>query len=187
MIIFRHRENKTKRIILFQRYITNAGKSYICLEIVNLIIKNMEIKKDKALAGFRSGLNCAQAVLTAYSDDLGFNNELALGISCGFGGGMGRLQETCGAVTGSFMVLGIYNSGKYSDNQVKKEETYSMIQKFNDKFKSIHGAADCKSLLKCDLRTEDGQEYLKENRLVETVCEKCISDSIRIIEELVKK
>jgi len=147
----------------------------------------MKLKEDKAIDSFRSGLNCAQAVLTAYSDDLNFNNDMALGISCGFGGGMGRLQETCGAVTGSYMVLGIYNSGKFSDNHDKKEETYSMIQEFSDKFKSIHGSTDCKSLLKCDLKTDEGWQYVKENGLLETVCEKCISDSIRIVEELVKK
>jgi C_GCAxxG_C_C family probable redox protein len=152
-----------------------------------LKINNLELKVDKAIDSFRSGLNCAQAVLTAYSDDLSFNNDLALSISCGFGGGMGRLQETCGAVTGSFMVLGIHNSRKYSDNKDKKEETYSMIQNFNDKFKSIHGSTDCMSLLKSDLKTKEGQQYFKENRLNETVCEKCISDSIRIVEELVKK
>jgi len=86
------------------------------------IIK-MEIKENKAISSFRTGLNCAQAVLTAYSDDLNYDNNLALNISCGFGGGMGRLQETCGAVTGSFMVLSIYNSNRYIDNKEKKEET----------------------------------------------------------------
>jgi C_GCAxxG_C_C family probable redox protein len=147
----------------------------------------MKSKEDKAICTFRSGLNCAQAVLTAYSDDLSFDNSLALNLSCGFGGGMGRLQETCGAVTGSFMVLGIYNGKKYADNADKKEVTYSMIQKFNEKFRSIHGVIDCNSLIKCDLKTEQGQLYAKKNNLFETLCEKCISDSIRIIEELIEK
>jgi C_GCAxxG_C_C family probable redox protein len=62
----------------------------------------MEKKEDKAIGLFKSGLNCAQSVLTAYAEELDFDKNLALSISCGFGGGMGRLQETCGAVTGSF-------------------------------------------------------------------------------------
>lgn len=70
-------------------------------------------REEKAIEPFRAGLNCAQAVLAAYSDDLNFDKNLALNISCGFGGGMGRIQETCGAVTGSFMVLSIYNGKKY--------------------------------------------------------------------------
>lgn len=147
----------------------------------------MNIKKEKALDTFRSGLNCAQAVLTAYSEDLNFDESLALNISCGFGGGMGRLQETCGAVTGSFMVLGIYNGNKFDDNKDKKEESYSMIQKFSEKFKLTHHTMDCKSIINCDLKTEAGQLYAKENNLFETVCEKCISDSITILGELIIK
>jgi C_GCAxxG_C_C family probable redox protein len=140
--------------------------------------------EEKAIESFRSGFNCAQAVLTAYSDKLNFDNKLALSISCGFGGGMGRLQETCGAVTGSYMVLGVHNCNKFTDNKDRKEETYSMIQKFNEKFKKINGATDCKSLLKCDLKTEEGHRYMKENNLSAIVCEKCISDAVRIVEEI---
>jgi C_GCAxxG_C_C family probable redox protein len=146
----------------------------------------MEFKVEKALSAFRSGLNCSQAVLTAFADDLRIDKEVAVNISCGFGGGMGRLQETCGAVTGSFMVLSLYNGNKYSDNKDKKEETYSMIQKFNEKFKSSHGATDCRSLIKCDLKTEEGQRYARENKIFETLCEKCISDSMTIVKELIK-
>ena len=147
----------------------------------------MKIKVEKTISSFRSGLNCSQAVLTAYSDELNFDNSLALSVSCGFGGGMGRLQETCGAVTGSFMVLGIYNCNKFPENNERKEETYSMIQKFSEKFRSLNGTTDCKSLLKCNLRTEQGQLFAKENNLFETVCEKCIADSIRIIDQLIEK
>jgi len=141
---------------------------------------------EKAIASFKSGLNCAQAVLTAYSDDLNFDNHLALSISCGFGGGMGRLQETCGAVTGSFMVLGIYNCKKFSDNKERKEATYSMIQEFSKIFIQINGTTDCLSLLKCDLKTEEGNRYAKDNNLFGTVCEKCISDSVSIINKLIE-
>jgi len=147
----------------------------------------MNLKEENAIGNFRSGFNCSQAVITAYADDLSFDKNLALGISSGFGGGMGRMQETCGAVTGSFMVFGIYNSKKYADNNDKKEATYSLIQKFSEKFKLLHGALDCKSLLGCDLKTEEGQLFAKENRLFETLCENCISDSIRIVDELIEK
>jgi C_GCAxxG_C_C family probable redox protein len=146
----------------------------------------MESKVEKALGLFRSGFNCSQAVLTAFADDLRIDYDLAVNISCGFGGGMGRLQETCGAVTGSFMVLSIYNGNKYSENKDKKEATYSMIQKFSEKFKLAHCATDCKSLIKCDLKTEEGQRYARENKIFETLCESCISDSITIVEELIK-
>jgi C_GCAxxG_C_C family probable redox protein len=142
---------------------------------------------EKAIEAFRSGLNCAQSVVTAYSDKLNFDNNMAISISCGFGAGMGRLQETCGAVTGSYMVLGVYNCKKFTENKDRKEATYSMIQKFSDRFTNINGATDCMSLIKCDLKTEEGQLFFKENNLTENICEKCISDSVRIIEELMEK
>jgi C_GCAxxG_C_C family probable redox protein len=148
------------------------------------MIKQIE---EKAVASFKSGLNCSQAVLTAYSEEMSFDNKLALSVACGFGGGMGRLQETCGAVTGSYMVLGIYNCNKFADNHERKEKTYAMVQKFSKKFKEISGSTDCIELIKCDLKTEEGQRYARENNLFETVCEKCISDSVGIINQLITK
>jgi len=147
----------------------------------------MEYIEEKAIRTFRSGLNCAQAVITAYSEEMKFDNNLALSVSVGFGGGMGRLQKTCGAVTGSFMVLGIHNCKKLSDNKDRKETTYSMIQKFSQEFKLINGTTDCLELLKCDLKTEEGNLFAKENNLFGTVCEKCISDSVRTINKLIRQ
>ena len=144
----------------------------------------MNTKIETAIQSFKSDLNCAQSVLLAYAEDFNIDPEMALSVSCGFGGGMGRLQETCGAVTGAFMVLGIHNSKKYQSNKEKKEMTYAMIQEFNDRFISLHGTLSCRLLLNCDLRTEEGKRFVKENRLHETVCEKCIFDSVMIIEEL---
>jgi C_GCAxxG_C_C family probable redox protein len=118
---------------------------------------------------------------------MNFDRNLALSMSCGFGGGMGRLQETCGAATGAFMILGIDTCKKYSDYKERKEVTYAGIQKFSEKFKAIHGTMNCKSLINCDLRTEEGHRYLKENNLSETVCEKCITDAIKITEEIIRK
>ncbi len=146
----------------------------------------MKSKTENAVELFRGGMNCAQSVVIAFSDDLTFDREMAARISCGFGGGMGRLQETCGAATGSFMVLGIHVCRKHFNNRDRKEETYAGIQKFSERFKSIYGVLDCKSLLNCDLRTEEGQRYIKENNLHEVICEKCISDSVRIVEELIE-
>lgn len=144
----------------------------------------MNQAEKKAINIFRSGFNCAQSVLSAYSEKIGFDEKFATDISSGFGGGMGKLQETCGAVTGAFMVIGIQNSKSIPDVEIRKEQTTAMIQQFSEKFKSIHGSTNCKTLLNSDLKTEEGQAYIKLNKLNESVCEKCIADSIRIIEEL---
>ncbi len=140
--------------------------------------------ETNAIDLFRGGLNCAQAVLVSYHEKLNFDKKLASGISCGFGGGMGRMQETCGVVTGAFMVLGIYNSEKYTDNKDRKDKTYKMVRDFNEKFLNIHHSTICKSLLNCDLNTPEGQQQVKEQNLHEKVCEKCISSSVKILEEL---
>ena len=145
----------------------------------------MATKNSNAINRFRSGLNCSQAVLTAFSDDLNIGEDLALCISSGFGSGMGRLQETCGAVTGAFMVLGIHNGKKYQENKDRKEFTYAMIQNFSKKFKLINGSTCCRSLLNCDLNTEEGQKFAVENNLFEKLCEKYVSDSIKLTNELI--
>jgi C_GCAxxG_C_C family probable redox protein len=144
----------------------------------------METKKEQAIKAFRGGLNCSQAVFTAYSKELEIDNNFALSVSCGFGGGMGRLQETCGVVTGAFMALGVYNFNKYTDNKERKEKTYAMVQDFNAKFIAIHKTAKCSELLRYDLKTSEGQKKVQELNLHEVICEKCIGDAIDILDEM---
>lgn len=147
----------------------------------------MKSKVDNAIESFRSGLNCSQSVVNAYADEMNVDNEFAMSVSCGFGGGMGRLQETCGAVTGAFMALGIYNYKKFTDNKERKEKTYAMVQRFSHNFKAIHGVMDCRTLMNCDLNTVEGLRYVAENDIHGKVCEKCISDAIGIVDELIKE
>jgi C_GCAxxG_C_C family probable redox protein len=145
----------------------------------------MDTHADKAIANFRSGLNCAQSVLLAYSGKFNIDDRLALGLACGFGGGMGRLQKTCGLVTGAFMVFGAYNCSKYEDNKERKAKTYTMVQDFDKRFKALYGTDDCMDLLQYDLNTEEGQRIVAEKNLHELICEKCMREAIRIIDEMV--
>lgn len=163
-----------------------SGKEPLTISLKNNNILITMTRTDKALTVFRSGLNCAQSVLEAYSEELNFDNELAIRLSCGFGGGMGRLQKTCGALTGSYMVLGIYNSKKFSDNKDRKDATYSMVRQLTHEFESINKCSDCRTLLGCDLQTEEGQLYAKQNNLFDTLCEKYIVDSVNIVGKMIK-
>lgn len=144
----------------------------------------MKSKQERAIKSFRGGLNCSQAVLTAYSDDMNLDRDLAERISVGFGGGMGRLQETCGAVTGAFMALGLHYSTKFTDNKERKEASYSAIQKFTKRFEALNGTINCRKLLNADLRTEEGKRLIKEQNLHQTICEKCITDAVGIVDEM---
>ena len=145
----------------------------------------MENKLKTAINTFESGFNCAQSVVMAYKDQMGFDENLAMEMSVGFGGGMGRLQEKCGAVTGAFMVIGMYSSKRHSDNLSRKNSSYAMIQQFDDKFKAIHHTTQCAGLLNCDLRSEEGHAYAVENKLFQKICQKCIADAIEIVDELI--
>lgn len=143
--------------------------------------------EEKAIHSFYNGMNCAQAVFTAFADHLQFDQDMALSVSSGFGGGMGKLQETCGAVTGSFMVLGMYNSKKHEENIDARNASNEMIQKYTADFKKLNGSLDCKTLLNCDFTTEEGEKQFKDQDMKKNICSKCIVDSIRLIERLMKE
>jgi C_GCAxxG_C_C family probable redox protein len=139
---------------------------------------------EKGIQTFKSGYNCSQSVLTAFSDKYSLNNELAMSIATGFGAGMGKMQETCGAVTGAFMVLGLHNGEQYSDNGSRKQHTYKMIQVFSKEFKAKHGSIHCKALINCDLNTEEGQIFAHENNVFEDICERCVATAIELVEKM---
>ena len=102
---------------------------------------------EKAVALFKSGYNCAQAVFVAFSDVTGRDEKTALMLSSSFGGGMGRMREVCGAVSGMFMVAGqLYGYSSPTDNDTKKEH-YALIQRMAAKFREKNGSIICRELL----------------------------------------
>ncbi|MCT4591204.1 MAG: C-GCAxxG-C-C family protein [Carboxylicivirga sp.] len=147
----------------------------------------MEKKVNTAIDAFYNGKNCAQSVLKAYVDELRMDEQQALNLALGFGGGMGKMQKDCGAVTGAYMVIGIRNSLFMEDENERKEKTPLMIQAFRKQFCQRHQSDQCVHLLGCDIRTEAGQKYFKDNQLKDKVCSKCIKSSIDILDELFKK
>lgn len=141
-----------------------------------------------ALQMFDSGFNCAQAVLAVYAGRYGINELLALRIPCGFGAGMARLQETCGAIIGGTIVIGLAmneNAKHEKDILLNKENVYAKIIDFTDKFKEKHHTIKCRELLKCDISTEEGKKKFEKNNLRLTICFKCIEDIICILEDFV--
>jgi len=148
---------------------------------------NMDIRTDKALAIFRNGFNCSQAVFGAYSEITGIDEIASSNIAAGFGAGMGRLQKTCGAVTGAYMVLGAIQGKEYVDNAEKKEVVYSLIRKFDEKFTLMNGSTDCITLLGTEIMSPEGMQNAKEKNLFGTICEKCVQDAVDIVNELTIK
>ena len=103
--------------------------------------------KEKAETLFKEGYNCSQAVLLTFSDKLGLDKETALKLSSSFGGGMGRLREVCGAVSGMFMVLDAVEGYTSPTDNVAKMEHYAKIQKLAESFKAQNGSIICRELL----------------------------------------
>lgn len=104
-------------------------------------------KGDKAKELFEQGYNCAQAVFGAFAEDLGIDFNLAVKISSSFGGGMGRLREVCGAVSGMFLVLSMkygYDDPKAS---AEKKVLYKDVQALAEEFKKENGSIICRDLL----------------------------------------
>ena len=130
--------------------------------------------KAEIANNFFNNYNCAQSVLAAYAADFGMDKDTALSVSVGFGGGIGRLQETCGAVSGAVMALGLYSRFTETDGRPKINEVYTKAHNFVDEFTGKMGTAKCRDLLNCDLGTEEGQKFFRENNLKDK-CRACVS------------
>jgi len=141
---------------------------------------------ERVVSCFKEGFSCSQAMLSTYGPQLGLNHELALKVSGAFGGGMARIGETCGAVTGAFMVIGLkYGKTKVEDEQTK-EKTYSLVREFVDRFKFRNGSIVCRELLGCDISTPEGRDLAKEKNLFATLCPKFVQDAAEIIEQILE-
>lgn len=108
---------------------------------------NVEERAMRAKELFLEGYNCAQSVFLAYCDFTPFDKKVAATVAAPFGGGMGRLREVCGAVSGMTMVAGfLYPNFDPADGQSKKEN-YAAVQELAEKFRAENGAIVCRELL----------------------------------------
>lgn len=97
---------------------------------------------------FMGGYNCAQAVAVAFCDVTGMDRELAAKLSSSFGGGMGRMREVCGAVSGMLMVAGILYGHDLPEDNKEKMEHYALVQELAGQFRAQAGSIVCREILK---------------------------------------
>jgi C_GCAxxG_C_C family probable redox protein len=133
---------------------------------------------------FEQGFNCAQSVCAAYAEHFGLDREIALRVSAGFGGGMGRLAGTCGAVSGAFMIIGLKYGAVQADDKESKENAYAQVREFAQRFTKRHGSLLCKELLGCDISTPEGYQRAKEEQLFTTRCPQLVQDAAEILEAM---
>lgn len=143
-------------------------------------------KAELAKKYFKEGYNCCQAVVLAFCDDVGLDKNTALLIASSFGGGIGRLREVCGAVSGMCIIAGI-KSGYISPEATKeKAEHYKLIQNMAGEFEAKNGSIICRVLTGLEKNThipdERNKEYYKKRP-----CDELVYDAACILENMLNK
>lgn len=145
-------------------------------------------RADKAVELFGKGYNCSQAVFCAFADKFGFDEETAMRISIGFGGGFGRLREVCGAFSACTMLAGLADKSDLKDASNAKAEAYKEIRFLKEEFEKRNGCSFiCRDLLGLSGPSEshvpeERTEHYKKTR----PCEEIVRDAALIMEEYLK-
>ena len=141
-------------------------------------------KAKEANSQFEKGFSCAPAIFSTYSEQFGLGEELALKIACGFGGGIGRMGRTCGAVTGVVMVIGLKHGQANAGDEESRQETHKLVKEFIDKFTALHGSIECRELIGYDLSSPAGLKAARESGVFEKKCHGLVYDAACILEDV---
>ena len=143
-------------------------------------------RREAAMANFMKGYNCSQSIALAFADLVPMDESTLLKMASSFGGGMGRLREVCGSVSGMFMTAGLIYGVKDSDAKAKGE-LYKKIQELANRFKSQNGSIICRELLEgvtssnTPIPSARTDEYYKKRPCVELV-----GDAVEILEQFIE-
>ncbi len=137
------------------------------------------------------GCNCSQAVFVAYCDLYGIEPDMAMRLSASFGGGMGRMREVCGAVSGMLMVAGLETGATCGADQEAKKHNYEVVQQLAAKFKEQYGSIVCRELLGLDKTSMPGDmtvptpEKRTKDYYKKRPCKEQIMQAAKILEETI--
>ena len=144
--------------------------------------------EEKAKELFKEGYNCAQSVFGAFCEETDIDLHTALKLSSSFGGGMGRLREVCGAVSGMFMVAGVLYGYDNPTDQTIKADHYARIQKLANEFSEQNKSIICRELL--GLQGKDTSPIPQERTneyFAKRPCMDLVGDAAKIIENYMKE
>ena len=146
----------------------------------------MSVHSDLARELFRKGYNCSQSIFAAFCDETGLGIDTALKIASSFGGGMGRLREVCGAVSGMFMVVGMkYGYTDPSDKKAKTEH-YRVIQDLAKQFEKENGSIICRELLGLSKKADNPvPEDRTDSYYRKRSCAELVEQAARILDEYI--
>ena len=137
----------------------------------------------QAVDTFRDGINCTQAILSAWGSRHGLDRDTAMKLGGAFGSGM-NMGETCGAVTGALMIIGLRHAKVANAGFLSRNRTVRETRSFLERFKARNGTVVCKELLGCDLGTPEGRAAARRDRSFKTRCPQFVRDAAEILEEL---
>ena len=141
-------------------------------------------KSDVALASFNQGITCSSAVFSAFSEELGLDDKTAKKIGCGFGAGISRTGNICGAVSGAIMVIGLkYGKAEQGDDGAT-EKTRALTRRFIQEFLKKNGSVNCTELLGFNLNNQDEYEAAGREKLFRTKCPELVRDAAVILEKI---
>jgi C_GCAxxG_C_C family probable redox protein len=141
---------------------------------------------DRAKELLKEGYSCAQSVFATFCEELGLDRNTALKIADAFGGGIGHMGLTCGAVTGACMVIGLKHGRTAAADAEAKQRTIGRVRLLAEAFRKRHGTIACRELLGVDLGTPEGARYFKENDCRNTVCPKFVADAAAILDDILE-
>ncbi len=142
-------------------------------------------RKKLAIENFKT-MNCNQAVLATLGPELGLAVEHCLGVGLSFGGGMGRQGKTCGAVTGAYVVIGLWSSKQSPSLQDQKKIAAEKVKEFNQLFIEMNHSLECKTLLNFDLSIPEEAEEASKMGVFDTLCPVLVGNSVVLLEKLLK-
>ena len=145
--------------------------------------------EEKALQAFTDGANCAQAVVVAYADDLGITESRALKLASSFGGGIGRLREVCGAVSGMMMVYGLLRGYDDLCDQDAKKAHYTNVQTLAARFREENGSIICRELLSLNKdENNDPAPTPRDSKAFHArPCFGFVTSAVRILDDMLKE
>jgi len=141
-------------------------------------------KNQQAQSFFLDGYLCSQSILMTFAPHFGLEPDTAAKIAAPFGGGVARRGDTCGAVNGAFMVLGLRYGHISAEDQDSKEETYRGVKEFIAQFQERNGSIRCNELLDCDISTPQGLQSAQDAQLFTTRCPKLVGDAVEILDQI---
>lgn len=148
--------------------------------------EEIELRVERAKALFKQGFNCSQAVCAACADIYGIDEQTALRIAASFGGGIGRMRQTCGAACGMFILAGLENGSATPGDAEGKKQNYTLVQDLAAKFKQENGSLICAELLGIAPKPQEPTpEARTENYYQKRPCVEMVANAVRIyLEEL---